>query len=160
MSFIIQKNYITKEQAASLEDFAVKLFYNTGATRGIARFGKTNSYSSDKVSSKIPEELQWLVSKLEVSGIVDEIGHITINRYLPFQSIPPHIDNHEAGDIITILSIGGDCNIIFIGNKKDTKSYHIPPNSLVQFMDELRWKYKHTVADIKTTRYSFVFRKH
>lgn len=158
MSFIIQKNFVTKEQADKLEDFAVKLFYNSGPDRGIARFGKMNSYSGNKVSDKIPEELQWLISKLEVSGAVDDIGHVTINRYLPLQTIPPHIDNHEAGDIITILSIGGDATMLFTG--KDKKSYDVPPNSLVQFMDELRWKYKHTVTDIHKTRYSFVFRKH
>jgi alkylated DNA repair dioxygenase AlkB len=159
MSFIIQKNYITHKQADELQDFAVKLFYNSGPTRAIARFGKTNSYSSDKVSDKIPEELQWLIRKLEVSGSVDNIGHVTINRYLPLQTIPPHIDNHEAGDIITILSIGSDCTMLFTG-KKDNQSHFVPANSLVQFMDDLRWKYKHTVKDIISTRYSFVFRKH
>lgn len=159
MSFIIQKNYITHEQAAQLEDFAVKHFYNSGRDRGIARFGKTNSYSNNKISDKIPQELQWLITKLEVSGAVDEIGHVTVNRYLPLQTIPPHIDNHEAGEIITILSIGGDCKMNF-SNGKSSKSYDIPPNSLVQFMDDLRWKFKHTVTDIHKTRYSFVFRKH
>lgn len=157
MSFIIQKNYITHEQATQLEEFARLQFHDKGAKRSIARFGKTNSYSSDKVSDKIPQELQWLITKLEVSGVCEDIGHVTINRYLPMQTIPPHIDNHEAGDIITILSIGGECNMLFIG--KSSKSYHVPANSLVQFMDELRWKYKHTVADITTTRFSFVFRK-
>ena len=145
MSFIIQKNFVTKEQAASLEDFAVKHFYNSGPSRGIARFGKTKSYSSDKVSDNIPEELQWLISKLEVNSIVEDIGHVTINRYLPLQTI-------------TILSIGGECTMLFTG--KDKQSYNVPANSLVQFQDELRWKYKHTVADIIQTRYSFVFRKH
>lgn len=157
MSFVLNKNYLTAQEAESLISFLQTLF-SPKSERAVARFGITRSYASDKRSSIIPEPLNWLVRKIQDSGFVEEIGHVTVNRYLAGQTIPYHIDNSEAGDMITIVSLGSDCKLLF-KNNKDYKEFDVPANSLIQFMDDLRWKYKHSVSDITETRYSIVFRK-
>ena len=160
MSFVKVNNFLSSENADNMLKFLATLPYNSSGERGVVRYGKTLSYSSNKISEHIPEPIETiLISRLQAKGFVEEVGHVTVNRYLPNDTIPFHTDNHEAGEIITIVSLGGSCNMLF-KNNKHTLTYEVPNNSLIQFMDELRWKYKHSVSDIKETRYSIVFRKH
>jgi len=159
MSLAITDNYITAQEAESVLNYLNGIFAATPGERGIKRFGLTNSYSSNKISSEIPEALNYLVQKLIDDGFATEIRHVTVNRYDPGQSIPFHTDSKEAGDVITIISLNSDCVMLF-KKGKNAVAVTVPANSLTQFKGSHRWDMKHSIQPVSKLRYSIVFRKH
>ena len=153
-------NFLTEQEVESIQNFLNKSFSGKkGVDRTIQRFGELKSYGSNKISDEIPEPLRYLIYKLEDGGWVQDIKHVTVNRYDAGQSIPFHIDNHEAGDTITIISLLSDATMLFKNDKGRVTSTPVPANSLFQFSGEHRTKMKHSIEPVESTRYSIVFRK-
>lgn len=114
----------------------------------VLRFGSSIPYADNIVSKEIPDIFKT------IEGI--EFDSVTINEYLPGQSIPFHIDREQGGEIIYVISLLSDAVIKF---KKghDMRKFFMPRYSLVQFSGDLRWNWRHSVqADEK--RYSIVLR--
>lgn len=159
MSYTVVKNYLSTQEAESVIHYLNGIF-RVNPARGIKRFGLTNSYASNKESDRIPEALQYLVDKLTHDGYIEDVKHVTVNRYDPGQLIQYHTDNKEAGEIITVLSLNNDAVMLFKDDKNKVIKVPLPASSLLQFSEEHRWKMKHSIEPVAAMRYSIVFRKH
>ncbi|KAB7506468.1 Alkylated DNA repair protein alkB-like protein 8 [Armadillidium nasatum] len=83
--------------------------------RDVRHFGYEFDYSSNlvhKISSlnhSIPPELNDICERILKNKIMKEMpDQITVNRYIPGQGIPPHIDTHSAftDDILSLSILG------------------------------------------------------
>ncbi|KAK8739581.1 hypothetical protein OTU49_003413 [Cherax quadricarinatus] len=81
---------------------------------------------------------------------------LTINRYLPGQGIPPHVDTHSSfTDEILSLSIGGGVNMDFryipsnsegMKNKPCHYVVYLPPRSLCVMTGPARYEWSHGIC--------------
>lgn len=157
MSYKVTPNYITDSEAEEVLAYLNSIFIpSTFNTRSVERFGKYRSISPIK-NKIIPPVLQFLCDKLQADGLASDIHHVTVNRYDPGQIIPWHIDNKWYGKVVTIISLGSEATLVFRNNKEIIEVV-IPPNSLTQFKDDIRWKYEHSIKPVPGLRYSLVFR--
>ena len=152
-------DFITEaEEAKILENIDKTPPRRTPARNSIQRFGMGQSYKDNIVSKVLPEFLDNLAQKLfDQSLVYKKPTMISVNEYYVGQMIAPHIDSLESGEVITTLSILGNATMIF--QKGETKvSVELPPRCLVQMRGESRNVWTHSIAPVKTTRYSIVFR--
>ncbi|KAK0084307.1 hypothetical protein PV325_007302, partial [Microctonus aethiopoides] len=148
--------------------------------RNVKHFGYEFRYDANTVDpdhpiAPIPVDYKFLLDLFEKNNCGNHnYNQLTINRYLPGQGIPPHIDTHSAfEDSILSLSIGSECVMDF---RKDNKkvSLHLPARSLLIMSGESRYSWTHGICPrhsdvIKTDngitvkqrgiRTSFTFRK-
>ena len=131
------------------------IFKNHEQTNGrniIVRFGSTQPYSSYHFGNTIPDIFLNILPK----NIV--FTSVTINEYLPGQSIDYHVDA-GASDKIYILSLCSSSTIQFRNraNKDEIIEFELEPMSLATIEGELRWKYEHSLQ-ANEYRLSIVFR--
>ncbi|XP_053978893.1 alkylated DNA repair protein alkB homolog 8 isoform X1 [Hylaeus volcanicus] len=177
------ENIITKEEEEALlksinwSDEASKS--SELKHRKVKHFGYEFQYDSNTVDphesiSPIPEIYKFLQVLFKKYDVLYDYDQLTINRYLPGQGIPSHIDTHSIfEDTILSLSLGSACIMDF---KREDKRVAIllPPRSLLIMSGEARYAWSHgicprhndvveTVNGITTqprgTRVSFTFRK-
>ncbi|CAD6244560.1 GSCOCG00013391001-RA-CDS [Cotesia congregata] len=152
--------------------------------RKVKHFGyefcyKTNRVDPNSPIEPIPADLEFLYGLFEEHGCGRyKYDQITINRYLPGQGIPPHIDTHSPfEDTILSLSCGSACVMDFKHEDKKIQVY-LPARSLLIMSGESRYTWTHGVCprhhDVveqkqgdkvttttleRGTRISFTFRK-
>ena len=129
--------------------------HNRNAVR---RYGSREPYFDNIVSATIPPHLDALCNRLVLENLVTaRPDSVTINEYYTGQIIEPHIDHVDAGPVITILSLGSPATMIFTRN---TERFEVvlPPRSLVQMRNQIRYGWKHEIAPVPGLRYSLVFR--
>jgi len=123
----------------------------------IWRYG-TKIYSNGVVSKEIPVEFWYFANKIYCAGLLPAIPtHITINEYLPGNTIAPHIDKPESGEVITVLSLLSEAEMV-LSNGEEKKTLLLPPRSLLQLSGDERWVWKHSILPLNNKRYSIVFR--
>merc|ERR1719357_1429796 len=71
--------------------------------RQVLHFGKEFVYGSNTISANnsiqpLPENWCSILEKSAYKGSKRKPDQCTVNRYLPGQGIPPHVDNHECCD--------------------------------------------------------------
>ncbi|KAJ8675399.1 hypothetical protein QAD02_011185 [Eretmocerus hayati] len=148
--------------------------------RKVKHFGYKFRYDNNLVDldnpiAPIPESYQILQNRFEKHGCGNhKFDQLTVNRYLPGQGIPPHIDTHSIfEDPILSLSLGSPCVMDF--KKGEEKiAVDLPARSLLIMSDEARYAWSHGICprhndNVKTdtglstrprgTRVSFTFRK-
>ncbi|KYM95618.1 PREDICTED: alkylated DNA repair protein alkB homolog 8 [Cyphomyrmex costatus] len=134
----------------------------------------TNLVNPDKPIVPIPQEYKFLQTLFDKHGHKYTYDQLTVNRYLPGQGIPPHIDTHSVfEDTILSLSLGSMCIMNFIKEDKRIEIL-LPTRSLLIMTGEARYAWKHSISPryddvIKTEngpttqergiRVSFTFRK-
>jgi alkylated DNA repair dioxygenase AlkB len=124
----------------------------------IRRFGSNVPYKNQMSSDIIPDYLDRIGQKLFDKQLLPiKPNSISINEYLPENSIAPHIDSIESGPIITVLSLLSDATMVLSNRDKDY-SIIIPRLSILQLKDEIRYKWTHSILPVKSKRYSIVFR--
>jgi len=124
----------------------------------IQRWGSSVPYPNDILSDTIPEHFQFLLDRLVAQNLVDHRpDSITLNQYLEKQVIKPHVDLPEGGAVITVLSLLTPATMVFTLQKR-AFSVELPPRSLVQLRDEIRYNWNHEILPVADTRYSLVFR--
>ncbi|XP_008552371.1 alkylated DNA repair protein alkB homolog 8 [Microplitis demolitor] len=151
--------------------------------RKVKHFGyefcyKTNGINPEPIEP-IPGNLNFLYDLFEkYEWGKFKYDQLTVNRYLPGQGIPPHIDTHSVfEDTILSLSCGSSCVMDF---KRDNKKIQVnlPARSLLIMSDESRYAWTHgicprhhdivqqkqsdkilTTSAERGTRISFTFRK-
>lgn len=90
--------------------------------------------------------------------------HITINEYLPGQTIDWHIDSPGSGPIITVLSLESKA-LMGLRYPNKTEPEHIQPiqrlpeRSLLHMTEKERWEMEHCIFPVEKHRWSIVFRK-
>ncbi|XP_014211148.1 alkylated DNA repair protein alkB homolog 8 [Copidosoma floridanum] len=148
--------------------------------RRVKHFGYKFRYEDNLVDidnpiTPIPEDynfLQDLFQKHDCGYF--QYDQLTINRYLPGQGIPPHIDTHSIfKDPILSLSLGSAC-IMDFKRGKEKVSIDLPARSLLVMSGESRYAWSHGICprhndNVETdngfstrprgTRVSFTFRK-
>ncbi|KAG5337840.1 ALKB8 protein, partial [Acromyrmex heyeri] len=147
--------------------------------RDVKHFGyefeyDTNLVNLNKPIEPIPQEYKFLQTLFDKHGHKYTYDQLTINRYLPGQGIPPHIDTHSVfEDTILSLSLGSTWVMNF--KKEDQKiDVLLPARSLLIMTGEARYAWTHGICPrysdvIKTEngptsqergiRISFTFRK-
>ncbi|KAK0162923.1 hypothetical protein PV327_006651 [Microctonus hyperodae] len=120
--------------------------------RNVKHFGyefryDINTVDPDQPIAPIPDDYKFLLDLFQKNNCGNHnYDQLTINRYLPGQGIPPHIDTHSAfEDSILSLSIGSECVMDF---RKDNKkvSLHLPARSLLIMSGESRYSWTHGIC--------------
>lgn len=131
--------------------------------REVRHFGYEFKYSSNSVDKEhplaqgIPSALSTIVKRIVKQGCMPVApDQLTVNRYLPGQGIPPHVDTHSSfTDEILSLSIGGGVNMDFhyvaanIRGSKDKPLHyvvHLPPRSLCVMSGPARYEWTHGIC--------------
>ncbi|XP_011311375.1 alkylated DNA repair protein alkB homolog 8 [Fopius arisanus] len=149
------EDFITPEQETLLlekvdwseEDSSSELKHRKVKHFGFEFRYDTNRVDPDDPISPIPEEftfLQKLFGNHHCGQFIYD--QLTINRYLPGQGIPPHIDTHSVfEDPILSLSLGSACVMDF--RKKEKKiGILLPPRSLLVMSGESRYTWSHGIC--------------
>ena len=125
--------------------------------RTLVRYG--NSIYSNEKLDPIPEYLLDLCYRLIDKKILDALPEdITVNTYYPGNKMVPHIDNVDAGPVITILSLLSDAKLILTyGTKRE--NILLPSRSVIQLKGIYRTHWKHSIEKLKHKRISIVFRQ-
>lgn len=151
-NFILSSLAIPDKIKQSLKD-SDKLSRNS-----VSRYGPKAPYHNGIVSKEIPPYLNFVAEKILLAKFTETMPQsVSINEYLEGQGMNSHIDNQNAGPIITILSIKSLATMKFKKNK-EFFSLDLPPRSLIQMKNEIRNKWEHEILPVKETRYSIVFR--
>lgn len=131
--------------------------------RQVRHFGYEFNYSSNSVdkehplAQRIPPVLMPIVKRFVEEGCMPVVpDQLTINRYLPGQGIPPHVDTHSSfTDEILSLSIGGGVNMDFryipsnsegMKNKPCHYVVYLPPRSLCVMTGPARYEWSHGIC--------------
>lgn len=124
----------------------------------VQRWGSSVPYYTSVVSPIIPEYFQFLFDRLVAGDHVQtRPDSITLNQYLKKQAIKAHIDDTKAGRVITVLSLLAPATMVFRLEQRHF-SVNLPPRSLVQMRDEIRYNWTHEIKPVDAMRYSLVFR--
>ncbi|XP_051169030.1 alkylated DNA repair protein alkB homolog 8 [Leptopilina boulardi] len=178
------ENFLTEEQEEVLlksivweedDDVSSELKHRRVKHFGYKFCYDTNTVNIDDPITPIPQDyhfLQKLFNEAECGG--HEFDQITINRYLPGQGIPPHIDTHSVFEN-TILSLSlGSSSVMDFKRGKEKISILLPARSLLIMSDESRYAWSHgicprhndttqnengTTVQKRGIRTSFTFRK-
>lgn len=134
----------------------------------------TNIVNPDDPIAPIPQDYEFLQTLFNKHNHKYKYDQLTINKYLPGQGIPPHIDTHSVfEDTILSLSLGSACIMNF---KKEDQNINVflPARSLLIMTGEARYAWTHGICsrhnDVIETengtttkergiRVSFTFRK-
>lgn len=146
----ITENYIDEDFENSLMDFIPNLPQRSKERNQILRWGNPSPYPDNIISNTIPDLFNRFNEDIDFDSV-------TVNEYYPGQTINWHIDFPLYLEKIFIISLLSDADLKF-RNKSKTISYHLPRFSLVEFADDLRYKWEHSLTAPKK-RYSIVFRK-
>lgn len=136
-------------------------YKDTGGRSTIQRYGDSRSYSNYIVSDVIPEHFVALGARLcEHNLLVTPPCSVTINEYAPGDVIRAHIDDRHAGRVITVLSLGSPATMLFKlkGAQRLERVVELPPRSVVQLRDDIRFTWTHEILPVPARRYSVVFR--
>ena len=124
--------------------------------RQVKHYGYEFSYVTNDIDpeapleDRIPDLCQTLVvQRALAAGHTDvEPDQLTVNRYLPGQGIPAHVDTHHCCTS-TILSLSLGSGIVM--NFKRMEESHtvpvwLPPRSLLVMADEARYSWSHGIT--------------
>lgn len=177
------ENFITKEQEETLlrtldwdecESVSSQLKH-----REVKHFGYEFEYGKNIVNpdnpiAPIPQDYKFLQTLFNKYNHKYTYDQLTINKYLPGQGIPSHIDTHSVfEDTILSLSLGSACIMNF---KKEHQNINVllPARSLLIMTGEARYTWTHgicprhtdvietengTTTQERGIRVSFTFRK-
>lgn len=124
----------------------------------VVRFGSSKPFKGVR-NPKIPEVFDRLCVKLAEKKYTEtQPDSITINEYYSGQAINAHIDPREAGPVITVLSLSAPATMVFTKANHENLIVELPPRSLVQMRDAIRYDWKHEIQPVRDLRYSMVFR--
>lgn len=163
LGLALYPEFITESEEIELL-MQIRLYMPKSARHGvydrnaIVRFGSTKPFN-DVRAGKIPAHLDWLCIKLvQAQHTHVKPDSITINEYYPGQAIKPHVDPAQAGPVITVLSLATPATMVFTKQDEDDIVVELPPRSLVQMRNEIRYEWQHEIKPVKELRYSMVFR--
>lgn len=156
---VLVENFLTNsEELEIVSKIPETPSINKHTRNSVRRYGSKTPYKNQIESEIIPEYLDKISLKIVSQGyLTDKPNSVSINEYLTGNSIAPHIDSLESGEIITIVSLLCNATMIFTFDSIEHK-LDIPSRSLIQLKDELRYKWKHSILPVKSKRYSIVFR--
>ena len=96
----------------------------------------------------LPDWSQFILKRLNQSGIPLTANHLLINEYETGQGIMPHVDSPKLfGPIITSLTLGSPCVMTFA---KDSDQFNLvlPSRSMLVMRDQVRYEYTHQISKL------------
>lgn len=125
--------------------------------RQVRHFGYEFKYGSNSVDKDnplpfgIPEALNGIVRRIVEQGWMPvPPDQLTVNRYLPGQGIPPHVDTHRSfTDEILSLSTGGGVIMDFrlgVSEKQQHHTMYLPSRSLCVMAGPARYEWTHGIC--------------
>ncbi len=124
----------------------------------IKRWGSAKPYNNFVSPHSTPEFLSNIAQRLVDERYLGELpDSISINGYLPGEYIAPHIDSVDSGAVITVLSLLAKAEMT-LEKGLEKIEVPLPPRTLLQLSDALRWDWKHSIHPVTSKRYSIVFR--
>lgn len=143
----INENFISEE-------------YETLLINSINPLFEKNIYNSYEINENI-------INKFNLSEILEKLynkykikfNNIQINEYVNNSVVNSHIDNLKYGNVVIILNLLCTANINF----RKLNGFLISSNILkkrciIKFSDKYRYKYTHSINNIKENRVVIVFR--
>ena len=136
------------------------------AKRRLAAFGWSFDFERERLieGPPLPPFLQSTKRKIaKWLGISPaRVVEALVQEYTTGSAIGWHRDNEKFESIIGI-SLAGWCRMRFrplsgIGDKKKVVAMEVEPRSAYIMQNEVRWKWQHSVAPVRTLRYSITFR--
>jgi len=156
------QEFISREEE---EELLALFHWDTGGQDGLLKhrkvkhFGFEFSYlthnidpSKPLLDAPIPAPCQRLLTRAVERGLVSELpDQLTVNRYLPGQGIPPHIDSHSccSGSLLS-LSLGSGVTMEFrnttLGSNSQPTPVWLTPRSLLVLEGEARYVWSHGIV--------------
>lgn len=159
LGLVLVPDFLTESEEQSIvSNIPPTRISKTSVRNSIRRYGSKIPYKNQIESETIPFYLDNLSQKIVDHGLLySKPNSVSINEYLNGNAISPHIDSLDSGPIITIISLLSEATMVF--EYCDQKnSIIIPPRSLLQLKDDIRYKWQHSILPVKNKRYSIVFR--
>lgn len=122
--------------------------------RKVKHFGYEFSYKTHNIDptqpldeAPIPALCQSLSSRAVEMGLVDmQPDQLTVNRYLPGQGIPPHMDTHSCcSDTILSVCLGSGVTMDFRQTGSTTPVW-LPPRCLLVMSGPARYIWSHGIT--------------
>ncbi|MCL4134497.1 UNVERIFIED_CONTAM: hypothetical protein GTU68_009819 [Idotea baltica] len=138
--------------------------------RQVRHFGYEFKYSSNSIDKScplehdLPDQVLPICQRLVDKNLMLEFpDQLTVNRYLPGQGIPPHVDTHSSftGEIASLSILGGvsmdfRCNREYADEEKRTSdanhhnSVYLPAKSICVMTGPARFSWTHGICPRKT----------
>ena len=143
------------------------IFQGYEAKRKTASFGYDWSFDKRVLTKgkQIPYDFNWLVEKVaaELKISKENIAELLVTEYPEGSVINWHRDAPPF-DIIIGLSLQAGCIFKFrpydksLQNRKSIRSFNIEPRSMYIMSGESRSDWEHSIAPLKSVRYSITLR--
>ena len=158
---VVLENFITEEQEKEIVSNLKPSKVKAGSGRNIVtRYGSKLPYKARVKSHIIPP---YFLSICEQIGKV--LGYeipdsVTVNEYMPGQSIDWHTDSLSSGPVIVVLSLISSAEMGLRDNTtKENTTITLNTRSLLVLDGEHRTDWEHCIYPVQSHRFSIVFRK-
>lgn len=170
--FVYRPDFITPEEEEILLAYVENLpmvrpvFDGHEAKRRLAAFGWSYDFRRERLveGPPLPSFLAPMQRKIgKWLGIPPwRVAEALVQEYTPGSAIGWHRDNEKFESIIGI-SLAGWCRMRFrplekIGDAKAVIGMEVEPRSCYIMQRDVRWRWQHSVAPVRTLRYSITFR--
>jgi alkylated DNA repair dioxygenase AlkB len=171
--FSYQDNFITPNEEQELLQAIEAISLNPMQFQGYEAKRKVASYGWDwnferrelKRGKEFPMPFRWLVKKVadQLQLPVSEIGELLVTEY-PVDSVINWHRDAPPFDLIAGISLKADCLFKLRPydkakqGRKSIISVPVKRNSLYLMRDEARNEWEHSIAPVKTVRYSITLR--
>jgi alkylated DNA repair dioxygenase AlkB len=170
--FVYRPDFITSEEEEILLAYVENLpmerpiFDGHEAKRRLAAFGWSYDFRRERLVEGPPlpsflAPMQRKIGKwLGISPV--RVVEALVQEYTPGSAIGWHRDNEKFESIVGV-SLKGWCRMRFrpinkIGDAKAVVAMEVEPRSCYIMQQDVRWRWQHSVAPVKTLRYSITFR--
>lgn len=129
----------------------------------IERYGAGVMASGYRVGHKIEAEIPaWLDGiRARIAGDL-EPNAITVAWYWPGDSVRPHADRKECGEVIAVCSLASDALMRFMPWTKEMHlavDVQVPRRSLVVMRGEARHDWLHEISPVSALRIAIILRQ-
>ncbi|XP_022122643.2 alkylated DNA repair protein alkB homolog 8 [Pieris rapae] len=111
------------------------------------RYGSNDVDLNAPLDEKIPLQCDILWERLRAQGIAINVpDQLTVNKYLPGQGIPSHVDRHSPfGETILSLSLGSDVVMDWKHHSNKYVPIVVPARSMLVMQEEARYDWQHAI---------------
>ncbi|XP_013780636.1 alkylated DNA repair protein alkB homolog 8-like isoform X2 [Limulus polyphemus] len=167
---ILLEDFLTEEEENLLMELDVKeekeddinntvVCHRSLKHRQVKHYGFEFNYRTNNVDKDHPLKepipticIQHLRRIQDITGLFPKLpDQLTVNKYLPGQGIPPHIDTHSAfEDGIISLSLGSQIVMDFQNPAGEHVPFLLPRRSALIMTGESRYSWSHGITPRKT----------